>query len=99
MAHGTLHPERSSLAVVHRTVEDLWYITAGRGQVCRKQSEHEEVVDVAAGTALSIPVGVHFQFRAAGPEPLQFIMCTMPPWPGEQEAPRVADYWAVEDSP
>ena len=95
VAHGTLPPGRASLAITHRTVEEVWYVTAGRGQVWRKQGDHESVVDVTAGTALSIPTGVHFQFRATGPEPLCFIMCTMPPWPGEQEAVRVPDHWPI----
>jgi mannose-6-phosphate isomerase-like protein (cupin superfamily) len=98
MAHGTLPPGRVSLAVVHRTVEEVWYVTEGRGQVWRKLGSHEEVVDVAPGTALTIPTGTHFQFRTIGPEPLRFVMCTMPPWPGEEEAVRVADYWAVPRS-
>jgi mannose-6-phosphate isomerase-like protein (cupin superfamily) len=98
MAHGTLPPGRVSMAVVHRTVEEVWYVTAGRGQVWRKLGSQEEVVDVAPGTALTIPIGTHFQFRAVGLEPLRFVMCTMPPWPGEQEAVRVADYWAVPRS-
>src|SRR5215204_2318871 len=65
MAHGTLPPGRVSLAITHRTVEEVWYVTAGRGQVWRKQGGHETVVDVEAGTALTIPTGVHFQFRAS----------------------------------
>jgi mannose-6-phosphate isomerase-like protein (cupin superfamily) len=95
LAHGTLPPGRVSLAIVHRTVEEVWYVTAGRGQVWRKQDDHEAVVDVAPGTALTIPTGVHFQFRSTGSEPLCFVMCTMPPWPGEQEAVRVPDHWPV----
>ena len=95
LAHGTLPPGGVSLAVVHRTVEEVWYVTAGRGQVWRKQGDQETVVDVEAGTALTIPTGAHFQFRSIGPEPLRFVMCTMPPWPGEQEAVRVPDYWPV----
>jgi mannose-6-phosphate isomerase-like protein (cupin superfamily) len=98
MAHGTLPPGRVSLAVVHRTVEEVWYVTEGRGQVWRKDGEREAVVDVGPGTALSIPVGVHFQFRTVGPEPLRFIMCTMPPWPGPHEAPRVPDHWSTAAS-
>jgi mannose-6-phosphate isomerase-like protein (cupin superfamily) len=98
MAHGTLPPGRVSLAVVHRTVEEVWYVTEGRGQVWRKLGSQEEVVDVAPGTALTIPTGTHFQFRTIGPEPLRFVMCTMPPWPGEEEAVRVADYWGVPRS-
>jgi mannose-6-phosphate isomerase-like protein (cupin superfamily) len=97
LAHGTLPPGRVSLAVVHRTVEEVWYITAGRGQVWRKQGVQELVVDVETGTALTIPTGAHFQFRSIGPEPLRFVMCTMPPWPGEQEAVRVPDHWPVTE--
>jgi mannose-6-phosphate isomerase-like protein (cupin superfamily) len=33
LAHGTLAPGRVSLAITHRTVEEVWYVTAGRGQV------------------------------------------------------------------
>jgi mannose-6-phosphate isomerase-like protein (cupin superfamily) len=95
LAHGTLPPGQVSLAIAHRTVEEVWYVTAGRGQVWRKQGGHETVVDVAAGTALTIPTGAHFQFRTTGSEPLRFIMCTMPPWPGEHEAVRVPDHWPV----
>ena len=95
LAHGTLPPGRASLAIAHRTVEEVWYVTAGQGQVWRKQGDHETVVDVEAGTALTIPTGVHFQFRSTGPAPLRFVMCTMPPWPGEQEAVRVPDHWQV----
>ena len=95
MAHGTLRPGEVSLAIVHRTVEELWYVTEGHGQVWRNHEGHEEIVDVAPGSALTIPVGAHFQFRTIGHEPLRFIMCTMPPWPGAHEAVRVLDYWPV----
>ena len=93
MAHGSLPPGQVSRAIVHRTVEEVWYVTEGRGQVWRKQGDRQEVVDVGPGSALTIPVGTHFQFRTIGPKPLRFFMCTMPPWPGEHEAVRVADYW------
>jgi mannose-6-phosphate isomerase-like protein (cupin superfamily) len=98
LAHGTLPPDRISLAIAHRTVEEVWYVTAGRGQVWRKLDGRELVVDVEPGTALTIPTGVHFQFRTIGSEPLRFVMCTMPPWPGEQEAVRVPDHWPVVET-
>jgi len=98
LAHGTLAPGRVSLAIAHRTVEEAWYVTGGRGQVWRKQGDHEVVVDVGPGTALTIPTGVHFQFSTTGPEPLTFVMCTMPPWPGEQEAVRVPGHWPVVEA-
>ena len=96
MAHGTLPPGRISLAVRHRTVEEIWYVLSGRGEVWRKQGEREEIVAVGPGTALTIPLGTHFQFRTVGSEPLRFVMCTMPPWPGGDEAVRVPDHWPVE---
>jgi mannose-6-phosphate isomerase-like protein (cupin superfamily) len=98
MVHGTLPTGKVSRAVTHLTVEEVWYITGGRGQVWRKMGEQEEVVDVRPGTALTIPLGAHFQFRTIGNEPLQFVMCTMPPWPGAHEAVRVPDYWPVDES-
>jgi len=96
MVHGTLPPDQVSLAITHRTVEEVWYITEGRGQVWRKHGDHEAIVDVEPGSALTIPCGTHFQFRTVGPEPLRFVMCTMPPWPGEQEAVRVPGPWPDE---
>lgn len=99
MVHATLPAGGVALAIVHRTVDELWYITAGHGQLWRKQGEREEIIELAPGTALSIPVGTHFQFRTVGPEPLQFVLCTMPPWPGEQEAVRVDGYWGDQPRP
>jgi len=98
LAHGTLPSGGVSLAIVHRIVEEVWYVTEGQGQVWRKVGSREMVVDVRPGTALTIPTGAHFQFRAIGPGPLRFIMCTMPPWPGAQEAVRVPDYWPVPET-
>jgi mannose-6-phosphate isomerase-like protein (cupin superfamily) len=98
MAHGTLPPGGVSLAIVHRTVDEVWYVTTGRAQVWRKLGEREEVVEVGPGSALSIPLGAHFQFRTVGDEPFRFVMCTMPPWPGAHEAVRVPDYWPVGKS-
>ena len=95
MVHCTLPPGATSMAVVHRTVEEVWYFVQGHGQVWRKSETAESVVDVQPGVSLSIEVGTHFQFRNTGDDDLCFIIVTMPPWPGEQEAARVADYWDV----
>lgn len=93
MVHCTLDAGEVSLAVAHRTVEEFWYFLEGTGQVWRRKGERERVVDVAAGGSLSIPVGTHFQFRANGDCPLRFVIVTIPPWPGEDEAYRVAGRW------
>ena len=93
MVHCSLPSGATSMAVKHLTVEEVWYFIQGRGQVWRKDESAESVVDVRPGVSLSIETGTHFQFRNTGDEDLCFIIVTMPPWPGEQEAVRVADYW------
>jgi mannose-6-phosphate isomerase-like protein (cupin superfamily) len=96
MVHCTLPPGGVSKAVTHRTVEEVWYFLEGTGQVWRKSGGEDEVLEVSADVSLSIPLGTHFQFRNTGDAPLRFVIVTMPPWPGAQEAVRVADYWPVE---
>ena len=96
MAHCSLPPGQTSLAVAHRTVEEVWYFLAGRGEVWRKLDEQEEVVEVSRGVSLSIPLGAHFQFRNSGDKPLQFVLTSIPPWPGTEEAYRVAGHWRTK---
>ena len=93
LAHFELAPGQTSLAVAHRTVEEIWFFLRGRGEMWRKLNEHEEVVPVEAESCLTIPCGTHFQFRSFGDEPLAAIGITMPPWPGEGEAYEVQGTW------
>ena len=93
MIHFELAPNRTSKAVTHRTVEEIWYFVSGRGQVWRKQNGHVTVVDVYPGASLTIPLGTQFQFRSFGHEPLAVIGVTMPPWPGNGEATIVKGEW------
>ena len=105
MAHFALAPGRASIAVTHRTVEEIWYFLSGHGEMWRKQGGREEVVSVEPGTCLTIPLGTHFQFRAHGnthgntdghthgDAPLTAVAVTMPPWPGEGEAIVVPGPW------
>ena len=97
-AHGTLSPGAVALAIVHRTVDEIWYVLTGRAEIWRKQGNREEVIEAKPGTSLTIPVGTHFQFRTVGDEPFRFVMFTMPPWPGHDEAMRVPDHWPVHPS-
>jgi mannose-6-phosphate isomerase-like protein (cupin superfamily) len=98
MAHFELAAGRASGAVAHRTVDEIWYVLSGRGQMWRRQAGREETVDLEPGTCLSIPAGTHFQFRAAGDGPLAVVAVTMPPWPGEDEAVAVPGAWPAEDT-
>ena len=93
MAHFELAAGRVSRAVAHRTVDELWYVLGGHGQMWRRQGDRQETVPLRAGTCLSIPARTHFQFRADGDEPLAAVGVTMPPWPGEGEAYDVPGAW------
>ena len=87
MAHFELPAGQVSKAVTHRTVEEIWYVLEGEGEVWRQAADGEaQTVRVTPGTALTIPLGCRFQFRCTGDGALRFLCVTTPPWPGEQEA-------------
>lgn len=93
MAVFTLPPGAVSRAVAHRSVEELWYVTAGRGRLWRRRRQAEAVTDLAPGVSVAIPPGAAFQFRCDGEAPLEILGVTMPPWPGEGEAVPAAGKW------
>lgn len=84
LAHFELAPNEVSVAVAHRTLEEVWYVIGGRGEMWRRSERtgDEETVALDAGVALSIPSHTHFQFRSHGEEPLTAVGATMPAWPG-----------------
>lgn len=86
MATFTLQPGQVSAAVKHRSVEELWYVVAGRGRMWRRDAAHEEIVALEPGLCLSVPLGTAFQFRCDGEAALVAVAVTLPPWPGEDEA-------------
>lgn len=93
MAHFALAPGATSTAVAHRTVEEIWFVLSGRGEMWRRQDGREEIVPLVPGVSVTIPLGTHFQFRSLDAEPLAAIGVTMPPWPGEGEAMLVPGPW------
>jgi mannose-6-phosphate isomerase-like protein (cupin superfamily) len=93
LAHFELAAGRTSIAVAHRTVEEIWYFLGGRGEIWRRCGHIEEVVEVSAGVCITIPLGTSFQLRAFGDQPLSAIGATIPPWPGEAEAVAVDGPW------
>ena len=96
MVHCTLPKGAVSMAVVHATVDELWYFLAGKGRVWRQREGAESVVDVEPGVSLSIECGTHFQFRSTGDADLRMVIVTTPPWPGAEEARRVRDRWPLK---
>ena len=98
MAHFELGAGKVSVAISHRTVEEIWFVVAGRGQMWRKQGACEETVSLEPGVCLTIPQGTHFQFRASNTEAISAIGVTMPPWPGDAEAVPVDGPWQASES-
>ena len=95
MAHFSLQAGQTSKAVTHRTVEEVWYVVEGRGEMWRKQGSIEETITLTPGICLTIPLGTHFQFRATAGQPLGAVCVTMPPWPTDP----AADEAVVVDGP
>ena len=93
MAHFELGPGETSRPLAHKTVDEIWFVLRGRGEMWRKLGDQEDVVAMECGVCLSIPVGTQFQFRSIGYEPLAAIGITMPPWPGDDEPLAVPGKW------
>lgn len=94
MAHFRMPAGKTGRAVRHRTVEELWYILAGSAEIwLAAEGQDGEIVPLRAGFSFSIPLGTVFQLRNPGPDPLDAVAVTMPPWPGEQEAVLVDGRW------
>jgi mannose-6-phosphate isomerase-like protein (cupin superfamily) len=93
MALFTLPAGMVSRAVAHRSVEEVWYFTRGRGRVWRRDSAHDRIVDIVPGLSIAIPAGTRFQVRSDGDEAIEAVGVTMPPWPGADEAYAVDGIW------
>lgn len=96
-AHFRLAPGRVSRAGRHRSVEEVWYILEGRGEMWRRTAEQEEVVALTPGLCLTIPIGTSFQFRAGRGTALSAFAVTMPPWPedSDDEWTEVEPCWPI----
>lgn len=94
MAHFLLPAGQISKAVRHRTVEELWYVLSGSGEMWRSvDGLSGDIVPLSAGVSLTIPIGVSFQFRCIGDQPLAVVAVTLPPWPRVDEAEMVEGTW------
>lgn len=91
-AHCVLPTGKTSLAIKHKTVEEIWCILLGQVEMWQKSSHEERIVELKEGVGLTIPNGNHFQFRNTGADPLCILLVTMPPWPGKDEAVFVEGY-------
>ncbi len=96
MAHFALDPDQVTRPVAHHSVDEIWYVISGHGEMWRRQPGHEETVPLRPGTCVSIPAGTSFQFRCGSDGPLAIVAITMPPWPGDGEAYVVTGPWAPD---
>src|SRR6266568_5091462 len=64
-------PGEVAKAVSHATVQEIWYIIGGEGQMWRRQEGQEPTTEnLRPGICLTIPLGTAFQFRADSPDEL-----------------------------
>ncbi|GAB2736852.1 cupin domain-containing protein [Kitasatospora kifunensis] len=104
MARFELAAGAVSRAVSHATVQEIWHVVGGSGQLWRRQGEREEITPLRVGTTVSIPLGTTFQFRAdqpgsaEGAAALVILAATVPAWPGtETEARLEVGRWQAEN--
>jgi mannose-6-phosphate isomerase-like protein (cupin superfamily) len=95
LAHCLLPAGRTTRAVRHRTVSEIWFVLAGTGKVWRHTQEDEPETPLKPGRCVTIPRGAHFQFRAGAGAPLELMLGTYPRWPGADEAVPVPGQWEV----
>jgi mannose-6-phosphate isomerase-like protein (cupin superfamily) len=99
MIHGTVPPHQVNRATVHATVNELWYVLEGHGEIWRDDGVESSVADLLPGIAIDIPVGTAFQYRNLSDVDLVFICISMPPWPGDAEATYVEGIWPPTMNP
>jgi mannose-6-phosphate isomerase-like protein (cupin superfamily) len=93
MIHSTVPAMQINKAVVHSSVNEIWYILEGQGEIWRSDGKQSQVTTLEPGTSIDIPVGTTFQYRNVSDKDFKFICVTMPPWPGEQECTYVEGHW------
>ena len=67
--HGALRARRRSdvdARSPHRTIEEIWFVLGGRGEMWRARGDEATTVPLAPGDCLTIPLGTRFQFRSRG---------------------------------
>ncbi|MBX9578137.1 MAG: cupin domain-containing protein [Chthoniobacterales bacterium] len=95
IAYCTLPVGKISSPVQHKTVEELWCVKSGVGELWLKGNELEgrpdQVIVLEENVTLFIPPRTPFQFRNIGESQLDIVMTTMPCWPGPDEAIKVEE--------
>src|SRR5258708_12959987 len=69
MAHFELGAGRTSVAVAHHSVDEIWYILRGHGEMWRRQGDRREAGLLGPRTRVSIPPRARLPVRAPAPPP------------------------------
>jgi mannose-6-phosphate isomerase-like protein (cupin superfamily) len=87
VVHCTLPPKAVSTATRLVDIHEIWYFIEGRGCIWLKEAEEAKggEKEIGPGTCLTIPAGVHFQYRNTAREPLTFLCVTMPPFQSQEK--------------
>jgi mannose-6-phosphate isomerase-like protein (cupin superfamily) len=93
MARFELAAGQVARAIVHCSIDEVWYVISGHGELWRKQAQREETVILEPGICVTIPAGTQFQFRASAAAPVVIIGVSVPGWPGDHEAMPVDGPW------
>ncbi|MFZ6009064.1 MAG: cupin domain-containing protein, partial [Bacteroidota bacterium] len=91
-------PQGISSAVQHRSVDEIWYVLQGSGEIWREHNRVSSITKISSGVSITIPVHTKFQFRNTGNDSLKIMLVTMPSWPGKDEAAPVDNYWHIDKS-
>lgn len=83
--YDLLAPDGSEIRLLHSTTSASVVHCSLPAAAVSLPVRHR-TVEVRAGISLTIPLGTSFQFRNTGDAALEFIIVTMPPWPGTDEA-------------
>jgi mannose-6-phosphate isomerase-like protein (cupin superfamily) len=87
MVHCILPPKVVSVPIRNLGIDEIWYFIDGQGEIWLKEEDEAkgEMKKLSPGSCLTIPMGVHFQYRALGEDPMTFLCVTMPPFQSREE--------------
>jgi mannose-6-phosphate isomerase-like protein (cupin superfamily) len=65
LVHCRLPSGRTASAISHRTVEEVWYVVAGHGELWRRFGDHEKITPFRPGSRSTSRSGRSFSFAPA----------------------------------